>query len=88
MVNSRQVFHLGPLFRVRPFLGLSLFSAINRADIQDTDMEAIMDTIVDSLFCFFVTLGQSSSVFVSDVDRFSQNLSQKQVPGWSFYAAL
>ncbi|TMS21398.1 Sec1 family domain-containing protein 1 [Larimichthys crocea] len=31
--------------------------AINRADIQDTDMEAIMDTIVDSLFCFFVTLG-------------------------------
>ncbi|KAF3845469.1 hypothetical protein F7725_008632 [Dissostichus mawsoni] len=23
----------------------------------DTDMEAIMDTIVDSLFCFFVTLG-------------------------------
>uniref|UniRef100_A0A672HEU9 Sec1 family domain containing 1 n=1 Tax=Salarias fasciatus TaxID=181472 RepID=A0A672HEU9_SALFA len=31
--------------------------SINRADIQDTDMEAIMDTIVDSLFCFFVTLG-------------------------------
>lgn len=36
------------------------FAAINRADIQDTDMEAIMDTIVDSLFCFFVTLGEYS----------------------------
>lgn len=33
-------------------------AAINRADIQDTDMEAIMDTVVDSLFCFFVTLGE------------------------------
>ncbi|KAM3594663.1 uncharacterized protein V6R79_011803 [Siganus canaliculatus] len=33
------------------------YHAINRADIQDTDMEAIMDSIVDSLFCFFVTLG-------------------------------
>ncbi|CAG5866936.1 sec1 family domain-containing protein 1 [Menidia menidia] len=33
------------------------YHAINRADIQDTDMETIMDTIVDSLFCFFVTLG-------------------------------
>uniref|UniRef100_A0A667YU46 Sec1 family domain containing 1 n=1 Tax=Myripristis murdjan TaxID=586833 RepID=A0A667YU46_9TELE len=33
------------------------YHAINRADILDTDMEAIMDTIVDSLFCFFVTLG-------------------------------
>ncbi|XP_074548907.1 sec1 family domain-containing protein 1 [Halichoeres trimaculatus] len=33
------------------------YHAINRADIKDTDMEAIMDTIVDSLFCFFVTLG-------------------------------
>ncbi|XP_023260165.1 sec1 family domain-containing protein 1, partial [Seriola lalandi dorsalis] len=32
-------------------------AAINRPDIQDTDMEAIMDTVVDSLFCFFVTLG-------------------------------
>uniref|UniRef100_A0AAQ5Z4W5 Sec1 family domain-containing protein 1 n=1 Tax=Amphiprion ocellaris TaxID=80972 RepID=A0AAQ5Z4W5_AMPOC len=29
------------------------YHAINRADLQDTDMEAIMDTIVDSLFCFF-----------------------------------
>ncbi|KAK7886643.1 hypothetical protein WMY93_026264 [Mugilogobius chulae] len=25
--------------------------------LQDTDMDSIMDTIVDSLFCFFVTLG-------------------------------
>lgn len=25
---------------------------------MDTDMEAIMDTVVDSLFCFFVTLGK------------------------------
>eukprot|EP00066_Takifugu_rubripes_P030498 XP_011619764.1 PREDICTED: sec1 family domain-containing protein 1-like [Takifugu rubripes] len=25
------------------------YQAINRADLQDTDMEAIMDTIVDSL---------------------------------------
>ncbi|XP_017295893.1 sec1 family domain-containing protein 1 isoform X1 [Kryptolebias marmoratus] len=33
------------------------YHAINRADIQDTDMDAIMDTVVDSLFCFFVTLG-------------------------------
>ncbi|KPP80080.1 sec1 family domain-containing protein 1-like, partial [Scleropages formosus] len=29
------------------------YHAINRPDIMDTDMEAIMDTIVDSLFCFF-----------------------------------
>ncbi|KAK3563097.1 hypothetical protein QTP86_016332 [Hemibagrus guttatus] len=33
------------------------YLAINKPDIMDTDMEAIMDTIVDSLFCFFVTLG-------------------------------
>uniref|UniRef100_A0A6Q2Y1A0 Sec1 family domain containing 1 n=1 Tax=Esox lucius TaxID=8010 RepID=A0A6Q2Y1A0_ESOLU len=33
------------------------YHAINKPDIMDTDMEAIMDTIVDSLFCFFVTLG-------------------------------
>lgn len=31
--------------------------AINRPDITDTEMETVMDTIVDSLFCFFVTLG-------------------------------
>ncbi|XP_063039802.1 sec1 family domain-containing protein 1 [Engraulis encrasicolus] len=33
------------------------YHAINKPDIMDTDMEIIMDTIVDSLFCFFVTLG-------------------------------
>uniref|UniRef100_A0A4W4DYM9 Sec1 family domain-containing protein 1 n=2 Tax=Electrophorus electricus TaxID=8005 RepID=A0A4W4DYM9_ELEEL len=33
------------------------YHAINKPDIMDTDMEVIMDTIVDSLFCFFVTLG-------------------------------
>ncbi|XP_064881852.1 sec1 family domain-containing protein 1-like isoform X2 [Oncorhynchus nerka] len=33
------------------------YHAINKPDIMDTEMEAIMDTIVDGLFCFFVTLG-------------------------------
>ncbi|XP_039597198.1 sec1 family domain-containing protein 1 isoform X2 [Polypterus senegalus] len=33
------------------------YHAINKSDITDTDMETIMDTIVDSLFCFLVTLG-------------------------------
>ncbi|KAM9777764.1 sec1 family domain-containing protein 1 [Neosynchiropus ocellatus] len=33
------------------------YHAINRGDLQDTDMDMMMDTIVDSLFCFFVTLG-------------------------------
>uniref|UniRef100_A0A8C2GAC3 Sec1 family domain-containing protein 1-like n=1 Tax=Cyprinus carpio TaxID=7962 RepID=A0A8C2GAC3_CYPCA len=33
------------------------YHAINKPDIMDTDMDGIMDTIVDSLFCFFVTLG-------------------------------
>ncbi|XP_069586366.1 sec1 family domain-containing protein 1 [Ranitomeya imitator] len=33
------------------------YRALNRPDITDTEMETIMDTIVDSLFCFFVTLG-------------------------------
>ncbi|XP_030070540.1 sec1 family domain-containing protein 1 isoform X1 [Microcaecilia unicolor] len=33
------------------------YRAVNRSDITDTEMENIMDTIVDSLFCFFVTLG-------------------------------
>lgn len=40
------------------------FLAINRPDITDTEMETIMDTIVDSLFCFFVTLGKSKFVVV------------------------
>lgn len=32
-------------------------SAVNRGDVKDTEMESIMDTIVDSLFSVFVTLG-------------------------------
>ena len=32
--------------------------AINRGDVKDTEMEAIMDTIVDSLFSVFVTMGK------------------------------
>ncbi|XP_056401227.1 sec1 family domain-containing protein 1 isoform X2 [Hyla sarda] len=36
---------------------LVCYRALNRPDITDTEMETIMDTIVDSLFCFFVTLG-------------------------------
>lgn len=33
------------------------YYAINRGDIKDTEMESIMDAIVDCLFSFFVTLG-------------------------------
>ncbi|KAJ2950086.1 hypothetical protein O0L34_g11427 [Tuta absoluta] len=33
------------------------YYAINRGDTKDTEMEAIMDTIVESLFSVFVTLG-------------------------------
>lgn len=33
------------------------YYSINRGDVKDTDMEQIMDTIVDSLFSVFVTLG-------------------------------
>lgn len=33
------------------------YHAINRADIKDTEMDAIMDTIVNSLFSFMVTMG-------------------------------
>lgn len=33
------------------------YYAINRANTQDTEMEAIMDSMVDSLFSVFVTLG-------------------------------
>ncbi|XP_053330877.1 sec1 family domain-containing protein 1 [Spea bombifrons] len=33
------------------------YRTLNRPDITDTEMETVMDTIVDSLFCFFVTLG-------------------------------
>ncbi|XP_015588870.1 protein sly1 homolog [Cephus cinctus] len=33
------------------------YHAINRGEIKDTEMESIMDVIVDSLFSVFVTLG-------------------------------
>lgn len=36
----------------------SLFPAINKGDTKDTEMEAIMDNIVESLFSVFVTLGK------------------------------
>lgn len=39
------------------FLKSIIFVAINRGDMKDTDMEAIMDNIVDSLFSVFATLG-------------------------------
>ncbi|GAB6021737.1 Sec1 domain containing protein 1 [Chamberlinius hualienensis] len=34
------------------------FYAINKGNVKDTEMEAIIDNIVDSLFSVFVTLGQ------------------------------
>lgn len=34
------------------------FSAINKGDTKDTEMETIMDNIVESLFSVFVTLGK------------------------------
>ena len=33
-------------------------SAINRGDVKDTEVEAIMDSVVNSLFSLFVTLGE------------------------------
>ncbi|XP_045174268.1 sec1 family domain-containing protein 1-like [Mercenaria mercenaria] len=33
------------------------YYSINRGDVKDTEMEQIMDTLVDSLFSVFVTLG-------------------------------
>lgn len=33
------------------------YYAINRGDVKDSEMEQIMDTVVDSLFSVFVTLG-------------------------------
>jgi hypothetical protein len=36
---------------------ISFVSAINRGEIKDTEMETIMDTIVESLFSVFATLG-------------------------------
>lgn len=48
------------LSRHRSLVTFSLYVilAINRPDITDTEVETVMDTIVDSLFCFFVTLGK------------------------------
>ena len=47
--------------------------AINRPDITDTEMETVMDTIVDSLFCFFVTLGKFSNLSFSKVNKLFNN---------------
>lgn len=33
-------------------------SAINKGDVKDTEIETMMDSIVDSLFSVFVTLGK------------------------------
>ncbi|CAB3369239.1 Hypothetical predicted protein [Cloeon dipterum] len=33
------------------------YYSINKGEMKDTDMDAIMDNIVDSLFCVFATLG-------------------------------
>jgi hypothetical protein len=41
------------------YLCVLFVAAINRGEIKDTDMEAIMDTIVDSLFSVFATLGKN-----------------------------
>lgn len=38
-------------------LNVCLFLAINRGEIKDNEMETIMDSIVDSLFSVFATLG-------------------------------
>ncbi|ELU01084.1 hypothetical protein CAPTEDRAFT_149404 [Capitella teleta] len=34
------------------------YYSINRGDVKDTEIERMMDNIVESLFCVFVTLGQ------------------------------
>jgi hypothetical protein len=40
-----------------PYYAL-LCAAINKGDVKDTEIESIMDCIVDSLFSVFVTLGK------------------------------
>lgn len=37
---------------------LFFITAINKGDIKDAEMNAIMDTIVESLFSVFVTMGK------------------------------
>lgn len=34
------------------------FAAVNRGDVKDSDIDLIMDSIVDSLFSVFVNLGE------------------------------
>lgn len=38
-----------------------LFPAINCGNVKDTDIDIIMDSIVDSLFSVFVNLGEFST---------------------------
>jgi len=52
--------YLCVLFKI-DYLCVLFVAAINRGEIKDTDMEAIMDTIVDSLFSVFATLGKHFS---------------------------
>lgn len=42
------------------FHGINLlnFAAVNRGDVKDSDIDVIMDSIVDSLFSVFVNLGE------------------------------
>ena len=46
------------LFDVYTFYAVILSLGINKGDVKDTEMEAIMDSIVDSLFSVFVTVGK------------------------------
>lgn len=43
---------------------LRLFLAINKGDIKDTEMDSIINSIVDSLFSVFVTLGSYNYFYV------------------------
>jgi len=43
---------------------LCISLAINKGDVKDTEIEAIMECIVDSLFSVFVTLGELISVVI------------------------
>lgn len=57
--NSDQLSYYGKLqtsFNAKLLLNFR-FVAINKGDIKDSEMEMIMDSIVDSLFSVFVTLG-------------------------------
>lgn len=41
-----------------------MISAMNRGEITDTEMNNILDGIVDSLFSLFATLGNASSNYL------------------------